>query len=188
MKSIVGIVLALFVTSPSFGSTRREVTFERESIAITVDTNRIHVDGRYTFRNSSTGNQNLALLYPFPVDSLHPFPDLIQVTTDGETIPFEKMGQCVHFLINIRAGSRKEIIVRYEQVCLDNSACYILTTTSTWGEALDVADFEIKIPKDFELEWTSYEIEQMIDAQGKVSCKFSRKHFMPNKNLCIRWR
>lgn len=188
MRCIAGIILVSFIASSSFGSTRREVTFERESIIITVGVRKINVEGTYTFRNSSTEMQILSLLYPFPVDSLHPFPTLIRVTTHGEIVPFDRMGQTVHFLINIEADSCKEIVVRYEQVCLDSSACYILTTTSAWDKALDVADFEIKIPEDITLEWTSYEIEQMIKTQGEMSCKFSRKHFMPTKNLCIRWR
>jgi hypothetical protein len=188
MRCIAGIILALFIASSSFGSTRREVTFERESIIISVDAKKINVEGTYIFRNSSTRLQVLSLLYPFPVDSLHPLPALIRVTTHGVIVPFDRMGQAVHFLINIEAGSCKEIVVRYEQVCLDSSACYILTTTSAWDKALDAADFEIKMPEDLSLEWTSYEIEQMIKTQGEMSCKFSRKHFMPTKNLCIRWR
>ncbi len=187
MKLVFAVCLVLLLVSSVSTTTSPGAVFEREAIRIFVGADKVQVEGDYVFRNQSPSPQLQGLLYPFPVDSLHPYPSEIQIYYEGETVPFKKMGNGVAFRFEIPAQSKAKITVCYEQACFDNTACYILTSTSAWENPLEAATFEITVPKQIELKWIAYDIEETVEDPEKVIHKFSRKNFMPEKDLCLKW-
>jgi hypothetical protein len=148
----------------------------------------IRVEGLYIFANNSSAAHHQGLFYPFPVDSLHPEIADITVTVDGDTIAFQRVDDGVGFFIDIPARATSSFVVSYGQNSLDSSACYILTTTTAWDRPLERAAFEIHVPADLELLWVSYEIDSESDSRGTKIYEFIREDFMPEKDLCVRWK
>jgi hypothetical protein len=165
-----------------------EVVFESEKIAVHVDDQYILVEGVYVFRNDSPAPHELPLFYPLPVDSLHLFPARVLVRQGGRTIQHRNRENGVSFTIDTPAEGTASVTVVYSQKCLDNSGCYILTSTSAWNRPLESAEFEITVAEGIELEWISYDAKP-TDGVGSVRAyEFSRKDFLPEKDLCMRWR
>jgi hypothetical protein len=181
----VGLLLS---TCPAPSRSQQPVEFARERIAIFVDGGGIAVDGVYVLRNPTPRDRVQALFYPFPVDSTHPFPDSISVWQKQEPVPFERSGDGVVFSIEVAAGKSAGFRVVYEQKCLDNTGCYILTTTTIWNRPLEWADFEITFADGVELEWAAYELTPLGNQKGVRTYEFSREDFMPEKDLCLRWK
>ena len=61
------------------GVTGLPVRFAAERIRMTLEPGRMHLDARYEIANRTDGAQALSLLYPFPIDGDHPYPDAIEV-------------------------------------------------------------------------------------------------------------
>ena len=169
-------------------SDQRPVVFEREKIEITIGDKRIRVTGTYQFRNNTSSPRIQGLYYPLPVDSLHPFPDRIIVTSGPDTLAYETSPAAVRFKLTLPANGHAIFTVYYEQPCLVNDGCYILTTTAAWDRPLDQADFIIRVPDGLRLDWVSYDIDEVTAGNGVTTHRFSRQDFMPDMDLCLRWR
>jgi hypothetical protein len=164
------------------------VIFEREVIEVTLGVGRIRVAGTYHFRNNSDSPLIQGLYYPVPVDSTHPFPDRIVVTVGADTLDYQTSPAAVMFRVLLPAGGPVVVRVCYEQACPSSDACYILTTTAAWNRPLNRADFFIRVPDDLILEWAAYDIDEVTYGEGVSIHQFSRMDFMPDRDLCLRWR
>ena len=165
-----------------------QVVFEREHIKMMVNAAGIRVEGLYIFTNNGSAPHHQGLFYPFPVDSLHPEIEDIAVTVEGDTIAFQRVGDGVGFFIDIPSRASLSFVVSYEQNSLDSSACYILTTTTAWERPLERAAFEIHVPGHLKLQWVSYDVDSESESRGTTIYEFVREDFMPEKDLCVRWR
>lgn len=177
------ITFAVSTGSPASGQT---VDFIREHVSVSVSADSIVVDGTYLLRNPVPRNRIQPLSYPFPVDSTHLFPDSISVTYRQKPVEFTVQEDRITFSLEIPAGERAGFRVVYRQACLDNSACYILTSTSIWGKPLQSADFVISLTGEIVLDWISYEVEK--DKKRVQTYTFGRDDFSPDRDLCLRWR
>jgi hypothetical protein len=92
------------------------------------------------------------------------------------------------FSVEIEAEGAAGIHVIYRQACPDRSGCYILTTTAAWERPLESADFIITLAEGLDLEWTAYEVFPVDEEDGRRRYEFSREDFMPERDLCLRWR
>jgi hypothetical protein len=164
------------------------VVFKSETVKVFVADGSVRVEGSYTFTASSSSPLVAGLFYPFPIDSTHTFPDSILVTSSGHTLPFRKVEDGIFFSIRLSAGQLTAVDVYYEQPCLDNTACYILTSTEAWTNPLESANFEIHVPSDLDLHWIAYEIDEVTEDNDMAVHRFGRRDFMPDKDLCLRWR
>ena len=122
------------------------------------------------------------------MDDSNTFPDSILVTSSGNTIPFRQVEGGIFFSIRLSADRLTTVEVYYDQPCFDNTACYILTSTAAWTTPLESANFEIYVPSDLDLNWIAYEVDEVTEDNDIVIHRFSRKDFMPDKDLCLRWR
>lgn len=182
---LLGIVLFVCGAAAARNSS---IVFHGEKIVVTVLGDRIRVSGDYHFRNPSAEAAELRLFYPFPVDSAHPFPDSTSVESGGVSVPFRAGGRGVAFTAEVPAESVRTYRVRYEQRCDVPEGCYILTTTAAWPEPLAEADFEVIIPEPYALVDLSYEAEKTEGGDGTDVYRFRRVRFLPDRDLCVRWR
>jgi hypothetical protein len=164
------------------------VQFARELISIAVEDTSITVDGIYVLRNPAPFPRPQTLFYPFPVDSTHPYPDSISVWRRKQPVEFGVREDGVVFSVEIPAEGAVGIRVIYRQACPGQSGCYILTTTAAWERPLKSADFVITLADGLELEWTAYEVLPVEDEGGRSRYEFSREDFMPDRDLCLRWK
>lgn len=166
----------------------RKVVFQAETVKIFIAVDAVRVEGTYIFTTISSSPVVAGLFYPLPIDSVHLFPDSIRVISNGHLLPYRKVENGIIFDLRLSMERATTAHVRYSQPCLDNSACYILTSTAAWAQPLERADFEIHVKRDLELSWIAYEIDEVTKDNNKEVHRFSRRDFMPDKDLCLRWR
>jgi len=184
--SALGLVLMFAVGARAQGQKR--VEFSRERIQIAVADGGIAVRASYVFSNDAPAPQRQVLFYPFPVDSLHPFPDSVDVDCDGRSIPFREQGSGLAFSVDVPARGEAVLHVFYHQPSADRSACYILTTTSKWNAPLRVARYEITVPDSLELAHVSWPVDDVMTADGVQVHVIDRENFLPDHDLCVEWR
>jgi hypothetical protein len=188
-RSCLALGGSLALTALAFMQvTAMPVTFLSETIRLSIEPGKIRVEGTYVFENRSPSPLAQRLYYPVPVDSAHVFPDDFLVRTRADTLVFSRFGNGISFVVPLEGGGRTSVHVAYEQRCLANNACYILTSTAAWKRPLDRAEFEIRVAEGLELAWSAYEIEETVDERAARVHRFARTEFMPEKDLCVRWR
>jgi hypothetical protein len=183
----LGMYLILAALFP-LEAVARQVTFQSETIRLSIRPGQIRVEGAYVFENRSPSALTQRLYYPVPVDSAHGFPDAFLVRTEADTLLFSRIGNGISFVVPLDGGGRTIVHVAYEQRCLIDAACYILTSTAAWEAPLEQADFEIRVAEGLELEWCAYEITETSEDRRVRVHRFGRTDFMPEKDLCVRWR
>jgi len=163
------------------------VAFTGEVIRVYVAADRVRVEGTYFFTNRTEATRSQPVIYPLPVDPLHPFPHEITVFAAGETLAATKDGHNVRFFLTLPPGRETSFVVDYEQLCLDSTACYIVTTTGTWRRPIDRAEFEIYVPEEIVLGEVTYAADATV-ARGKTLVyRFARRGFTPDRDLCLSW-
>jgi hypothetical protein len=186
-KAILSLLLCAALAagyeSPSTG-----IRFQKEHIKVFVGSKSIRVQGLYTFVNPDPAPRREALFYPIPVDSLHPPQDYVLVRIGNRSIPTKNMEGGVGFGVEVPGSGSLAVEVIYEQTCLDRSGCYILTSTAEWKAPLEHASFEIHVPDSIEIEWMAYDAGAKDAGRKERVYAFSRDDFMPEKDLCLRWR
>jgi hypothetical protein len=123
------------------------------------------------------------MYYPFPVDSLHPYPEFIWV--DG--LPFIKADSGIYFRFEIGAAAACSLEVAYRQRILGRSARYILTTLQEWDRPIEEAVFKISLPRDLPGVELSYPADSLSLADGSAVYLLTFRDFMPEKDLLITW-
>ena len=184
--AILGAVIAL--PSDVHSQTHESVLFQTEVITITVTTGTVSVRGQYTFANVSSFPRFVTLFYPFPVDSLHPFPSHIAAVSGTDSVPFKRGRNGIYFAARLPREGSVRVDVSYDQPCLVPNACYILRTTAYWRVPLDEARFEVRVPPGIELRSMSYPADEVLADRDTLVCKFTRKDFMPVTDLCLEWQ
>jgi hypothetical protein len=184
-----GLLLCAAPALPSGSEPSGEgLRFRSEHIQVFVRAKSIRVQGLYTFVNAEPAPRRETLFYPIPVDSLHPPQDYVLVRIGDGAVRTKPLGNGVVFAVDVPANGSLDVEVIYEQTCLDGSGCYILTTTAEWKEPLEHASFEIHVPDSIEIDWMAYDADsERAGRKGRVYA-FSREDFMPEKDLCLRWR
>jgi hypothetical protein len=168
-------------------SQERRIVFERETIRIVVRADTVRVAGTYRFRNDSALGLRQKLLYPFPVDSLHPFPHVVTVYSEADRVPFEIVRDGIVFPVDVPAKGTNDVTVVYEQTSLDSSICYILTSTTAWQSPLERAEFTVVMTRPNRLTWMAYEPDEVENIDEAVTYRFTRTSFLPREDLCLRW-
>jgi hypothetical protein len=165
------------------------IRFVRERIRVGIRPAGIGVEGVYVFRNELPEPATVPLFYPFPVDSIHPWPTWIVVCSqEGDDLSFSRPRfDGILFRVTLPADGIAAVRVAYEQPSLDHSGCYILTTTSEWGRPLETAEFEVAVPVGINLETMAYDADELVRERGVQVYRFTRHRFMPTRNLCVRW-
>ncbi len=181
---LIGISFSLTAAAAPPGS---EISFHSEKISISISENRIEIDAEYYFTGPDNRVSTARLYYPFPVDSLHPFPEDISVNTNGQDIKFWKSDNGIYFDVSVDTNGTGRVDVRYVQSCLVPSGCYILTSTAEWGKPLTRAEFEITIPWGMEILGCSYEPDTVITETDSIKYLMVREDFLPEEDLCLEW-
>ncbi len=158
------------------------VRFAAERIRMTVEPGRMRLDARYEIANRTDGAQSLSLLYPFPIDGDHPYPDAIEV----EGVPWRQVDRGIVWRLDLGPRETKAITVRYSQACLRPAARYILTTTGRWGAPLGHASFEVRWPATLADVRVSYPGAITDDGPERV-LSFDAADFRPDRDLAVTW-
>ena len=187
-KSFYFIIFILFIsfTQNTFS---QSIRFFREKIDITVNKQNCQLEGTYYFANNNRQSIRRLLFYPFIINKDMPFPDSISVlnSNSGEKVKFHKSSDGIRFPIKILPEDTVIYNIYYSQKIPAKKFKYILTTTKKWGKPFKVAEYSIKLLKDYKLKELSIDIPFM-KIVDRYKYYYSRKEqYLPDIDLFIRW-
>ncbi len=157
------------------------IDFYQERITIEIDSASALVQGEYFFANNTDDRKIIKLFYPFPVDSIHYFPDIIMLD-----YPYERDTNGIHFSIRVKPGRENSFKIGYRQKLNKRYFRYITTTTKKWGKPINRAEFVILAKKDLNLQ-INYKITDSQLKEDMMCYIILKKQFYPAKDLIIKW-
>jgi hypothetical protein len=165
------------------------VEFVRERIAIDIEPEWVTVTGKYEFRCHDRLGEQFRILYPFPVDEHHGFPEEITVSQPGGAAIScigDRKANAVRFAVNLLA--KPEFTVVYRQRITAPAARYILTTTAAWQKPLERAVFIVSLPESLQPVSFSYEPDRVRRVNKRKIFEIERRNFLPDRDLSIVWK
>jgi hypothetical protein len=184
------VIIISLISGGFFSFYADGVQFSKENIAVTVLTpSMIEIRGEYFFTSQDTNTAFSNLFYPFPVDSSSLYPCFINVKKirGADTLPFTRNDRGIFFPVDVHAKDTTEIEIIYRQQVKNHSGTYILTTTSAWGNPLHNSTYSVSIPQTLNLDYMSYECDSVQMSGSNIIYGFSKKQFMPDRDLFFRW-
>ncbi|MEO0136245.1 MAG: hypothetical protein ABIL40_01485 [candidate division WOR-3 bacterium] len=157
------------------------IDFYQEKITIEIDSASALVRGEYFFANNTNTRKIVRFFYPFPVDSIHSFPDIIILNQ-----PYERDTNGIHFSMLLEPGRNNSFKISYRQYLKKRYFCYIITTTRKWQKPIKYAEFIVFAKKNQRLH-LSYP-PAAIFSRGEYDCyKIVKREFYPAEDLVIQW-
>ena len=144
----------------------------------------LEVRGMYHFKSLASEPLAAAIFYPFPLDSLHPYPDSVDI----RGFAFQRQDSGVSFLMQFRPGVEDSFFAYYRQPLKTNSATYIVTTTRKWKRPIDLARFRITVPAGFKDVKLTFKTDSVASSDSAVTYFFTCKKFYPDRDVTVTWR
>jgi hypothetical protein len=151
-----------------------------------VSAENVVTDATYNFCNLGEKNLKTPLFYPFP-ENTRELIDSIQITDmkADTTLPFREGKSGVFFGISIDAYGQAAYRVYFRQKLIEQKFIYILTSTESWGRALEFANFELQVPLHLPLDSLSYPPDSSFILNDIRFFQWKKKDFMPEKDFEI---
>lgn len=165
-------------------STQSLVHFAREEITMNVRAGSVEVWGLYHFENSAANPVTAGIFYPFPLDSVHGYPDSIALPG----FDFVPGDSGISFKVRFEPQAEDSFLAYYRQPLRGKQARYIVTTTRAWRRAIDQARFRITVPAGFQDVRLSYKPDAKEETDSMVIYSFARRGFYPNQDVVVTWR
>jgi hypothetical protein len=163
--------------------------FEAERVELTLSAGRLQVLGIYTFRNPGPRPWRGRIGYPILVGEGQQPPE--QVVLDGkEKLPVRCRAprRCAAVIpLSVPMGGFRTVQLRYEQKITGRRAAYLLTSARRWKRPLRRADFVVRVPADWKGVTLSYPPERETVQGSFRILRFSRRDFVPRKELVVTW-
>ena len=169
---------------PAPGSPAAMLHFAREEILMNVRPGAVEITGVYHFTNSLTSPATAVIFYPFPLDSIHSWPDSVLVPG----YEFERGDSGVSFKMHFRPQVEDSFLAYYRQPLHGRQARYIVTTTQVWKRAIDLARFRIVVPASFKGVRLSHKPGAVARTDSVVTYSFLRRDFFPDKDVIVSWQ
>lgn len=166
------------------------VRFDSEVIRVTVDPDRITVDGLYRLYNPLPFPMLQWFFYPTPLGGgMEPVDKLLverlpdRSRSGSELLSPVKNGGREYYCVKVPSRGILEIRTLYSQRHNGTYGRYILTTTLDWGRPLRHARFELTL-ESLGLVDSNYE----LTTNGKGTWSFNRTDFMPSEDWVFIFR
>lgn len=170
--------------APAPGSPAAVLHFAREEILMNVRPGVVEITGMYHFTNTLSSPATAVIFYPFPLDSIHGWPDSVSVPG----YEFERADSGVSFKMRFEPQAENSFLAYYRQPLRGRAARYIVTTTQAWQRAIDTAYFRVIVPADFRGVKLSYKPDAVARTDSSVIYSFTRRRFFPNKDVIVSWQ
>uniref|UniRef100_A0A7C4GB26 Uncharacterized protein n=1 Tax=candidate division WOR-3 bacterium TaxID=2052148 RepID=A0A7C4GB26_UNCW3 len=179
MRKLIVLVLFAGCTRPS----PPPIHFYREEVALDVRPGMLRVQANYHFRSSAAQPVTAMILYPFPLDSNHAWPDSIVIPGYG----FRLADSGVTFVMKFSPGSEDSFQACYRQPLRGNSCRYIVTSTRKWKRPIDLARFRVDVPADLPGVRLNYRPDSITRTGSTVTYWFARRRFYPDRDVVVNW-
>jgi len=169
----------------------RLIRFVQEYVTVEPSPGLTRVVGVYHIRNEEDAAAEMGILYPFPVDRDHAPPHIVRLweqTPDGyRTKGFVRRDADILLTLVFEPHEEKVFKVEYVQRIRKRHAVYILTTTRQWERAIELAEFEFRVPKELEGVELSFEPDR-TESRGDTLVHYMRQEqFYPDEDLAVTW-
>lgn len=155
------------------------------------DAERTRVVGDYYFRSETDERCSILIHYPFPVSRRRLYPRLVRAweMVDGawRRIGYVRTPDGIDWRMRFDPGEEKLIRVEYVQEVREKRAFYIVTTTKAWGRAIDVAEFEFRLPAGLSGLRSSFVPDVTETRNDTLFMRMQRTDFLPDEDLCVSW-
>ena len=185
---IILFVLLLFSIG-SYGQVNRNripdwIDFYKETLTFRCQLEKVEVSGEYYFKNLTSSTLSFTVMFPFPVDEYHPFPDSILV----KNYSFQRKGKNIFWIMTLEPHEKVKFGVFYVQKSYDRQFEYILNTVKEfWKRPITEFNTKIIFPKD----WRTLKINYRYDAESiknsEIILYMERRNFFPKENIKISW-
>lgn len=178
----------------SSGSSKLQVDFFQEEITLYVSDSVASVDGIYYFRNNTSKDFNMPVLFPFYIDSLSLFPHQIEASVfdDGieKELPYKNRANFngISMKIPLKANDITVWRLNYQQKIKAKRAVYIITSTAAWQKPLELATYYFIVPETFTDIEVWPEQDTAYSENGMKVYKSVRRDFMPLQEMKISWK
>jgi hypothetical protein len=171
------------------------VHFAREEVWLDVRPGVLVVSATYHFTCAAKQPVIGLMSYPFPVDSLNPYPDSIVIARYESGPPaaglaarsFERNDTAVVFPLRFAPGREDSFFAWYRQPLRSNSARYIVTSTRQWRRPIDRASFRVSVPARFRAVELSFEPDSVVIVDSIRNYYFTRRQFWPDRDVVVEW-
>jgi hypothetical protein len=144
----------------------------------------VEITGVYHFTNTLPNPATAVIFYPFPLDSIHAYPDSVAIPGYES----ERSDSGVSFKMHFLPQVEDSFFAYYRQPLRGRQARYIVTTTRAWKRAIDCAWFRITVPAGFKDVRLSYRPDHTERTDSTVVYSFAHCGFYPNKDVIVTWR
>ena len=184
---LVSSALLLVFFMSHHGMCAQSLGFFEESLLFEISGDFFTVDGQYYFRNTGQSDIHQILFYPFPADDDPLSIDSVSVTETPvaeEQLLVHRSDKGFSFLVQLKAGEEKAYHIFYRQK-VSHHARYILTSTRQWGNPLEKAFYQLKVPLEIKPTSFSYPPDYQEENLDETIYIWYRENFMPDKDFEI---
>ena len=188
MKGNLNLTFLLFIALSHNIILSQPLQFAKEKIEVKICDGYAVVTGDYIFINKNKKEITRTLFYPFPVNLSFSYPDTISVyDQNNKSISFTKSSAGIYFGVKVPADSETKVNVKYSQRISSDTMKYILTSTQNWIHPLKKAEYEIILPKEFDLKDLSIKpYKKDSDSTNNIYI-INKQNFMPETDLTVTW-
>lgn len=177
--------ILLFIIHFSLFTTKgQDVSFYKEIITMKIEKDYFYVSGSYYLK--TVRDRSVALVYPFPVDSLMGEVDSILVFDMTENKPIElinKRAEGIAFKADFGDKNELVILISYRQKLLGGRAEYILESAKGWKKPFEEADYQLIIPDSLKVVSFSIPPDESVISDKEIIYYWSKTNYMPSKNI-----
>lgn len=185
MKSlIISMFFVIYFISYSFAE--MPIKFFKGEINIKLEKNYVHVQGLYFFENKSNFEIDVIMVYQFPINSNHLYPEKINVLDPINHIDLTKKKNGIEWVLHFEPNSVETVFIEYKQKINNKSAVYILD--KLWKEKINKLQFIIEAPLEFKELSISMEPDSVRTEEDKQFYYITRRYFLPEEDLKISWQ
>jgi len=162
----------------------QNISFYKEHITFKIENGYFHVNGTYYLKNNQNASNQIALFYPFPVDTLYSKADSLTIycMEKNQEITDYKLGDR-GVLFTCEVDSVVTLLISYQQKLNCNEARYLLTTTKQWMKPLEEATFELIVPDEIQITSFSYPPDRSLKIGNEMLYYWQKENFMPEEDM-----
>jgi hypothetical protein len=186
MKKTFFIIILTVLQSYRLTVISQTLQFYREDIVFKMSENQVTTDAQYHFCNTGGKDIKTTLFYPLPDKTMEQIDSLvIWNMKTNDVIPYREGKSGVFFGVSVIAYGQAAYRVYFSQWLVDKKFRYILTSTESWGRALEFANFELQVPVRLKIDSLSYPPDSTVIQNDMRYYFWKKKDFMPEEDFVL---
>lgn len=166
----------------------QHLSFYREALNFSLDTEKFTVSGMYFLRNYADSDRETRLFYPYIYET--DFIDTLSIYNCNSGV-FEEAqkGKKGHWLpVKVPASDSVVLHIKYSHSLPKDSVTYILLSTKAWGKPFEQADYVLRVDKGIEVQKLFLPPDTVYVDSNYHYYQWQRKNFMPASDFTVYYK